>query len=316
MQEDVSGKTGGTNRRDFLKMAGMGAAAVAGAGLLGGAPALAQFRPGGRNGRPGPPVPGLSTTDVAVLQFALNLEYLEAEFYSYAAFGTGIENFGIGVNGAGLPGTVTVKSRSSVPFATQLVRQLAIEIAVDERAHVAFIRGALLSNGVQPVARPPINLRESFTAAAVAAGIISTGQTFDPFADEVSFLAGSFIFEDVGVTAYKGAARLLDNKDVLEAAAGILGVEAYHAGAIRTLIAQAGGAPVSIAQKVSDLRDAVDGASDDDQGVTLGGQVNVVPTDNNGLAFSRSPRQVLNIVYLGGESSGGFFPAGLNGDLR
>src|SRR6185312_217228 len=167
----------------------------------------------------------------------------------------GIEHFGVGVNGSGTGGPITVKSNPKVPFKTDAFKQYAEEIAVDERNHVKFLRAALAQAGVQPVARPAINLRESFMDAAAAAGL---GEGFDPFANEVNFLLGAFIFEDVGVTAYKGAAPLITNKTYLEAAAGILGVEAYHAGVVRTILYSLGAQTQAATKAISDLRDAVD----------------------------------------------------------
>jgi hypothetical protein len=207
-----------------------------------------------------------------------------------------------------------------VTFTTPAIQQYAEEIAMDEQAHVKFLRAALAPSRRKdpgPVARPAIDLSASFTAAAVAAGVITAGQTFDPFADEASFLLGAFIFEDVGVTAYKGAAPILRDPDILAAAAGILAVEAYHAGEIRTLLYGLGQTTPSLitaAQKISDLRDTADADGDSDQGVTdADGNANIVPTDSNGLAFSRTFEQVLSIVYLGNAAGGGFFPQRLNG---
>jgi hypothetical protein len=70
----------------------------------------------------------------------------------------------------------------------------------------------------------------------------------------------------------------------------------------------------TIVQKISDLRGSVGGGKD--QGLVVGGKANILPTDANSIAFSRSTAEVLKIVYLGGTTSGGFFPNGLNGSIK
>ncbi|MGO4862825.1 hypothetical protein ACTP2L_04430, partial [Campylobacter jejuni] len=67
---------------------------------------------------------------------------------------------------------------------------------------------------------------------------------------------------------------------------------------------------------ISNARDSLDGTTDLDQGLTpLASNPdasNIVPLDSDGIAFSRSTGQVLNIVYLNNTqvSGGGFFPNG------
>jgi hypothetical protein len=277
-------------------VAGLG---LVGAGLLAGAEATSASAA----------TDSTPISDGAILNFALNLEYLEAEFYSHAVYGHGLPSSlttGKGQHGG-------VEGGREVPFKSRSIRQFATEIARDEYDHVAFLRKAL---GGAAVARPEINISTAFTAAATAAGLIKKGQTFNVYANEDNFLLGAFIFEDVGVTAYKGAAPLISNKTYLGAAAGILAVEAYHAANIRTVLYDRGLA--ADANAISAARDSLDGSGHDDQGVTVHGQANIVPTDANGLAFGRSPGQVLNVVYLTPKvaNSGGFYPHGVNGQLH
>ena len=96
-------------------------------------------------------------------------------------------------------------------------------------------------------------------------------------------------------------------------------MEAYHAGIIRTLLFELGQYTQDAANKISKLRNTLsdEGSGVTDQGIRTTDELNLVPADSNSIAFSRSTRQVLNIVYGGvNASSGLFFPSGLNGAIR
>ena len=296
-------------RRDMFRMV-LGTAAVGGAFAFASA-AQAQ-----------------TVTDADVLNFALNLEYLEANFYSYAVNGTPIaatSTTGTGTTGAATGGRAVV-------FNDAVVQAYAQEIARDELNHVNFLRSALGSAAVaQPTIDVGITPNGAFSSAARAAGLIGATSAasptfFDPYASANNFLLGAFIFEDVGVTAYKGASPLITNKTYLEAAAGILAAEAYHAAIVRGSLYARGVATPSLrtsADAISAARDSLDGSASDDQGISptttgVGVTSNITPVDSNAIAYSRNTGQVLNIVYLNkaAVTAGGFFPNGVNGNIK
>ena len=216
-----------------------------------------------------------SPSETDVLNFALNLEYLEAEFYSVAVSGAVL---GSSVTGA----TSTATGGAKVTFTDNRIADIAAEISADETLHVKFLRSAL---GASAVAEPVINL------AALGIG----------FGSQTEFLTLARAFEDTGVSAYAGAATLLTGNN-LQAAAQILAVEAYHAGNIRLNLVQN-----SIVVPATDSMDIPPT------------EQHFFPTDSNALAIKRTPSQVLAIVYANataGTHSGGFFPNGVNGNIK
>lgn len=136
---------------------------------------------------------------VTVLNFALTLEYLEAEFYN------------LGVAKAGL-----------IPAAD---RTIFTNIQNHENAHVAYLKTTL---GSAAVAKPTFD----FTAGNGS----GTGPYADVFTNYATFKAVAQAFEDTGVRAYKGqAGALMPFPAVLTAALTIHSVEARHAAEIRRL---------------------------------------------------------------------------------
>jgi len=299
-QIDLTDTPTSADRRGLLRTAGLGAVALgAAAATTTVASSLARATSS----------TGPTALDTEILNFALNLEYLEAEFYLRATTGQGLQS-DTGERGTN-PGTVT--GGSMVPFRTNRIRLAALDIAKDEHTHVQFLRSVL---GSAAVDEPTIDFAKSFNTLAQAAGFATS---FNPFADEESFLLGAYVFEDVGVTAYHGAAPLISAQSgYLSPAAGILAVEAYHAGEIRSLINNSANAHLAVyAGKISNLRATLSGGPRDDFGPITNGSFNIAPTDSNAIAFSRTTTQVLRIVYGGGAPSGYlFFPNRMNGAIR
>lgn len=138
-----------------------------------------------------------STSITDILNFALKLEYLEAEFYTKATAASGLIN-------------------ASEVASFNLIKQ-------HENAHVEFLKTAITSSGGTPVAKPEFD----FTAGGAFPTVFTNYQVF---------LAVSQTFEDTGVRAYKGqAGGLISNNDVLTAALQIHSVEARHAAHVRKI---------------------------------------------------------------------------------
>lgn len=266
-----------SNRRSLLKKIGIASAAVGAAAVTGGVKLNAQ---------------AALPSAVDILQFALNLEYLESEFYTYATTGQGIDSMGVGVDGSGTPGTSA--GGSKVNFANNLIFSgaVAAQIAADERAHVTLIRGALSAANVTPVARPSIKLN--------ALGI--------GFANEAEFVLLARVFEDIGVSAYGYAAGVstLATSPYIGTAARILATEAEHVGNIRLQVARLG---LNSTPTKLDSVDTLPPPTGSDYISADGG---------TGLTAVRSPGQVLFLAYgnMGNATAGGFFPNGVNGAIN
>src|ERR1700733_2344349 len=119
-------------RRSFMARSGAAAAVAVVAGCGGSStPAPAPT--------PTPTPPPVVLGDSDYLNFALNLEYLEAEFYLRAATGAGLSSADAG-SGAG---SVTVPSVTQLASLTSVQQAYLYEIAQNELDHVRFLRSAL-----------------------------------------------------------------------------------------------------------------------------------------------------------------------------
>lgn len=146
-----------------------------------------------------------SSSVLSILNYALTLEYLEAEFYSKA-----------------------VMSFSSIGVPAGAPQAAITKIANDEAAHVVFLRTTITALGGTPVTKPTFDLTGG------------NGSGNGPYAAAFSnyglFLAVAQSFEDTGVRAYKGRAKeLVGGGDVLTAALKIHSIEARHASHIRQM---------------------------------------------------------------------------------
>ncbi|PNP41908.1 hypothetical protein TGAMA5MH_06086 [Trichoderma gamsii] len=140
----------------------------------------------------------LGLNDFDILQFALTLENLENAFYQQGFAKFPASDF-----------TALGLSDAQIKDLTQ--------IGFTESEHVIVLQSALAQNGIQPVA--PCTYNFGFTDAA---GMVATAA----------------ILENVGISAYLGAAPLLASPAILGVAGSILTIEARHQSSIRVFSKQ------------------------------------------------------------------------------
>jgi Ferritin-like domain len=280
------------NRRHFLAAIGMTGAA-AGAGLLSGCSTSTT------------PVTNvvLTTAQTDLLNFALNFKYLEATFYSYVTQGKDLTGTAIVSSGA------VTNAPAQVVFTVQQVTDVMNEIYFDEKSHVNTLISLL---GTAAVFRPAINL-------AAYAPITATNA-----------LSIARLLEDVGTTALAAIATGLSDSSVT-LISQILGAESFHAGALRLLSIQNPTIGAYLRADTLDVAPADEGSAALAAAGPAGtgaffataGASSATVADPAGVAFVRSTSQVLSILYgsggvvaSSGTSSGGFFPGGVNGNIK
>ena len=222
-----------------------------------------------------------------VLNFALNLEYLEANFYLYASTGNGL------TSAQSLNGPAVQGAPPQLPLDAGTL-DVCLALAQDEVNHIKELQAAITTLGGTPIPQPVINL--------AANGAITT---------QAQFLAAARQFTALGGSAYVGSAQfLVSNASVLTTAGQILGAEGQHAGALAYLcVAQ------SVVSPPIDAQDVPPSATQ---------YFTVDPT--NALSPARNTSQVLGVAYavstpatttpMAGVTMGGFFPSGVNGTIQ
>ncbi|XP_006459736.1 hypothetical protein AGABI2DRAFT_177560 [Agaricus bisporus var. bisporus H97] len=133
-----------------------------------------------------------AASDVTVLQFANVLEQLETEFYTQGIAKFQSSDF-----------TAAGFKNSDVPL------QQLQDILKDEATHTKVLQDTLKSLGQTPITSCKFKFDSALTDVATMA-------------------ATARVVENVGVAAYAGAARLVEDRELLTAAATIMTVEARH----------------------------------------------------------------------------------------
>jgi len=282
------------NRRRFLTALGMTGAA-AGVGLMSGCNTTSSVAVS----------TALGAGQSDILNFALNIKYLEATLYSYLTTGADLPASATGGTGVitGAPAALTVSGAM-----TQQLFDLLNEIYFDELGHV---KGLLNILGSAAVPRPAINL--GAFAAITATNALSIAR----------------LMEDVGVTAIASVITGLTTSNATYAGQ-LLGAESFHAGALRLVSIQnpsiAAYIPAADGKDVppSDLGTAaLEAAGPTASGGFFATYGVAAASTTAGFVYARTTSQVLALLYgsattlaATGTSSGGFFPNGVNGNIK
>ncbi|KAK7243923.1 hypothetical protein RIF29_38736 [Crotalaria pallida] len=270
------------------------------------------------------PAPNHVGPDVDLLEFPLNLEYLEAEFFLFGSLGHGLDVVDPDLAQGGPP-PIGAKLAELDHFVNDVILQFALQ----EVGHLRAIK-----NIVRGFPRPLLNLSSAAFAKVMDSAFGKPlHPPFDPYANEINYLLASYVIPYVGLTGYVGANPELLRPASKKLVAGLLGVESGQDAVIRALlyerrelVVQPYGVTVAeFTNRISILRNKLGNRGWKDEGLVVPilqgaeGKVpgNILAGDRYSLAYPRTPHEILRIVYGGGDEHvpGGFFPNGADGRI-
>ncbi|OMO54365.1 desiccation-related protein PCC13-62-like protein [Corchorus capsularis] len=263
-------------------------------------------------------------SDLDLLEFPLNLEYLEAEFFLYGSLGYGLDRVAPNLTMGG-PTPIGATKANLDP----VVNDIILQFAYQEVGHLRAIK-----NTVKGFPRPQLDLsKESFAKTMDKAFRRTLDPPFDPYANSINYLIASYLVPYVGLTGYVGASPRLQGAVSKRLVAGLLGVESGQDAVIRGLLYERAREEVlpynitvaEFTNRISKLRNRLGNAGWKDEGLIIPkargaeGRINgnVLAGDEYSVAFDRSPEEILRIVYGSGDerAPGGFYPKGGDGAI-
>ncbi|NP_001142402.1 Desiccation-related protein PCC13-62 [Zea mays] len=276
-----------------------------------------------------PPAPHIAVAvfpyDVDPMQFALNLEYTEAEFFLHGAYGVGLDHLAPRLALGGPPPVGARKANLD-----EVTRRIVAEFGLQEVGHIRAIQRT-----VGGIPRPLIDLSaHNFARVMDEAFGTRLDPPFDPYVNSLNFLLASYVIPYLGINGYVGTNPIVDGYQTKKLLAGLLGVEAAQDAVFRARLFERLGEAVppygnitvaEFTDRVSALRNRLGRCGVKDEGLTvprrLGAEgaicTNVLSADRDSLSYARTPAELLSILYLTGDERvpGGFYPEGANGRI-
>ncbi|MED6139445.1 hypothetical protein PIB30_083895 [Stylosanthes scabra] len=266
----------------------------------------------------------LPKSDVELIEFALNLEYLEAEFFLNGALGHGLDVVAPNLTGGG-PHPIGAK----IAHLGHLVRDVILQFGLQEVGHLRAIKST-----VRGFPRPLLNISsETFGQIIDNAFGEKLQPAFDPYANDISYLIATYVIPYVGLNGYVGANPLLQSVTAKKLVAALLAAESGQDAVVRTMLYERryeivipyGVTVAEFTNRISALRNKLGRDGLKDEGLVVPKELgaegkvtgNILSLNKDSLGYPRTPKEILRIVYATGNESvpAGFYPKGANGTI-
>ncbi len=270
-----------------------------------------------------------SGVDIDPLQVLTNMFYTSVNYSQTGFYADGGSGRKLGpdlIRPGELTGQVLTPAVGArpTPFDTDYIR-LRVNEVIDDSWHRLVSARRLLR--AEAPGQKLVDLSPAvFTALFRMAGAIGPADSFDPYENEGNFVLGYFALTDFYPMALRGMASMFRNdvaRTWLGAFAGGVGNSAANLRAL--IVDMSGDRPelVTMADRIVQWQATVTGLRGVDRRIWRDGDprsavANLIPVDADGLYPAMTPQQVFNILFMSSSAvtSGGFFPQGINGNIR